>query len=142
MHFLLFTFFARESSKYHNHTFKKRGTNDLGGRDAEKTFQNLKQIHEFARSNNKQSIIVTLPELGFEKREKWLTEVRVVVNDKLRNYGQENAIPVVELDKLMPQLTLDPKERKKLWSDDIHMMPEGYDLLGEFVWEKLKPILK
>ena len=64
------------------------------------------------------------------------------MNDKLRNYGQENSIPVVELDKLMPQLNLDPKERKQLWSDDVHLMPEGYDRLGEFVWEKLKPILK
>ena len=36
---------------------------------------------------------------------------------------------------------MDKREREKYWDDHIHYTPEGYDLVGEYVFNIIKQLI-
>jgi lysophospholipase L1-like esterase len=54
---------------------------------------------------------------------------------------KQNDIVILDVDRLLPQHSLSSDERQQIWDDEIHLTPKGYDRLGQFIYEALKPYL-
>jgi len=117
------------------------GTNDLGLQDPEMTFGNLKAMHDHARKMGIISVVVTIPENGQEQDLPWIAEVASAINNKLKQYCNENKVPLIDLRSRLPRHSLTPDERKAMWCDQLHFTEYGYDCFGELVYETLAPLL-
>jgi len=117
------------------------GTNDLGLKNPDLVFDNLKAMHDLARTKGIKSVAVTIPEHGQEKNLTWIVDIRNSINTKLKEYCSVNNIPLLELHSRLPYHSLSPEERELRWSDSLHYTAHGYDCFGELVYETLAPIL-
>ena len=50
-------------------------------------------------------------------------------------------IVVLDVERLLPRYSLSPNETEQIWDDEVHFTPQGYDRLGQFIFEALKPHL-
>eukprot|EP01111_Echinosteliopsis_oligospora_P016815 TRINITY_DN7111_c0_g1_i1.p1 TRINITY_DN7111_c0_g1~~TRINITY_DN7111_c0_g1_i1.p1 ORF type:complete len:231 (-),score=37.91 TRINITY_DN7111_c0_g1_i1:55-747(-) len=129
-------------NNYFDYIIILAGTNDLGERNVEKTLRNLKTMHELARSRGALSFVCTLPELAYEKKEPWLKAIREEVNSNLRTYAKEANLPIVDVARDLPHLSLAKPDRLKIWFDEIHFTPLGYDMLGDLIFSSFEDHFK
>lgn len=118
------------------------GTNDLGNRNPEGTFGNLKKMHDCAAEKGIRSIAVTIPEIGNESFVHWLAAVRQQTNNLIKAHCSINNIPLIDLATLLPYHSLSESERKNIWDDNLHFTKNGYDRFGEIVFTTLIEIMK
>lgn len=107
---------------------------------AEQIFSNLKQMQTFVVNEKKfKCCFISLPELGIErmKQGKEIKEKRENLNDLVSKFCLENSenTRFVDITKTLPMNSLSLEERKKIWCDEIHFTPLGYDTLAEEVFK-------
>jgi len=72
-----------------------------------------------------------------------LAERRLMLNKKLREYAKQNIEKIVLADlALSPELNpeiMSKDEQDKVFDDNIHFTPEGYDRMGAFIYNAIKP---
>ena len=130
------------------------GTNDLSEAslgDEEKIFTGLKILHDIIKTNGSNSVIVTLPETDFyykdlaENGTSYVKEtgenVRILLNDKLRDYAVHTNTLLCDLAKELPQRTLTPEDLEKYWDDGLHFTAAGYERMAEIIFDSIKPLL-
>jgi len=122
------------SSKY-NSVVILGGTHDLGDRTPQKTFENLKQMHDLAIEKNINCFAVTIPEIATESLARYLFVARNEINTRLRDYCVLKNVPLIDLAKLMPFQSLTEAQRKQIWDDNLHFTASGYDQVGEIVYK-------
>ncbi|CAB5375984.1 unnamed protein product [Rhizophagus irregularis] len=68
---------------------------------------------------------------------------RKEVNELIRNYSAENdKIILCDLSKELPINSI-PKDQKELyWDDGVHLTVEGYDHMGDIIFEALYSQIK
>ena len=128
------------------------GTNDLLNLDCVRKldlFQEIKNLHMLVRAKGYKSVIVTIPEakaarLGTDTMS--LIEYRKeldTTNQRLRMYSVATRLPIVDLADQFTRHSLNGKQvdPEVMWDDDIHPSREGYDRIGEIVYEKIKHLL-
>jgi len=121
------------------------GTNDIGlsfNKDGEPLFGRLRSLHELALRYSPLSVAVTIPETGYETMDRFaaLKEKRLQVNTLLKNYAQDsgNKIILSDLSAKLPRESLSHEDYRKFWQDDLHLTSEGYDRMGEIIFEDIK----
>ena len=121
------------------------GTNDLGyslSQDGEPLFRRLRSLHELALRYSPLSVAVTIPETGYEALDQFtaLREKRLQVNNLLKNYVQDrdSKMLLCDLSTKLPRKSPSDEDRRKFWSDDLHLSPAGYDRMAEIIFEDIK----
>jgi len=117
------------------------GTNDLPYGDVDNIFSNVQKLHSMVHDSSSISTLVTIPPL--KQSPKFLAERRLMLNKKLREYAKQNIEKIVLADlALSPELNpeiMSKDEQDKVFDDNIHFTPEGYDRMGAFIYNAIKP---
>jgi len=50
-------------------------------------------------------------------------------------------LTVCDLDSLIKYKYMSKSDRKNFWDDHIHYTPDGYDLIGEYIFNEIKKLL-
>jgi len=116
------------------------GTNDLGSRhSAKQVLEDVLTLHEYAKKHKKNSdstqtftIALSMPQLRWSINQ----EDRIEVNRGLKDYVQNtNSSFFISLEEPFDQKQ---PENVKFWSTDmVHFSIEGYDKIGELVFDVL-----
>jgi len=125
------------------------GTNDTM-RDQQKAsqiFEGYKLLINECHKHDAQVLCMTLPETDCPKESPFDVQ-RQEFNRLLReelipktNDNNNNNIVILDIDRLLPQHSLSSNERKQIWDDGVHLTPQGYDRLGQLIYEKLQSYL-
>ncbi|RGB27401.1 SGNH hydrolase-type esterase domain-containing protein [Rhizophagus diaphanus] len=119
------------------------GTNDVCNMfDSNEIFNKLKKLYDICENHGAIVFALTIMEMEFtyidepEKRRK-------EVNELIRNYSAENdKIILCDLSKELPINSI-PKDQKELyWDDGVHLTVEGYDHMGDIIFEALYSHIK
>lgn len=116
------------------------GTNDLAmRRHVPGICANITAMHALLRERGIRSVALTVPERAGELMEPLYLTCKRELNEFIL-HGLADAVPgvhVVDLDAALPYTSLSADERARLWDDGLHLKPEGYDRLGDIVYEGL-----
>ena len=121
------------------------GSNDLYlGRSTCDITSNIVRIHEVALSSSQErkkpvyTVAVTIPQLGAFLPTHDISMSRLKVNEQIRGFARTHSDRVGLLD-LESTFYQNDKDNSKYWSPDgVHFSPEGYDGIGELVFDTLK----
>ncbi|XP_065656805.1 uncharacterized protein LOC101234615 [Hydra vulgaris] len=123
------------------------GVNDLVTLDCLHTidlFEEIRALHEIARSQNIKTVAMTILEAHvLVKKIKYMDErsfeaMRMLTNYKIRQMV-DDMTSLCDTSLKFPFSSLPWDMQKKLWSTDkVHPTPEGYDILGEIVFDCIK----
>eukprot|EP00877_Chromochloris_zofingiensis_P006408 jgi/Chrzof1/201/Cz01g06250.t1 len=119
------------------------GINDLwqSGPDAQATavIKGLVNMYETAAQHGAQ--VLSMSVMGIIGEPPHMVEQRIKLNDMLRQYAADNNTTVHFFDLAskiaVPASQGDDAEHKR--DDEVHMTPKGYDLMGELIFDGLKP---
>lgn len=130
------------------------GTNDLSEAsfgDERKIFDGLKLLHDLTKEYGAKSVAVTLPETDFYYKDlasngtSYVKEtgekVRILLNEKLREYATQTNTCLCDLAKELPQTSLTAEELDKFWDDGLHFTAAGYERMAQILFETIKPLL-
>jgi lysophospholipase L1-like esterase len=123
------------------------GTNDLGcEKSADQVFnEGLKLMYDMVlqHTNNKTKLVaMTLLERGFASPDHVHDAERQKLNKMISNYVEnfpdQTRICLVDLDKLIPFHSLnDISHRNSIWGDMLHLTPDGYDQMADFIFQEI-----
>jgi len=124
------------------------GTNDTM-RDQEKAariFESYKLLIDECHKHDARVLCMTLPETACPKESSYdlqRQEFNRLIRQKLisKTNEEKNNIVILDIDQLLPYHSLSSDERKQIWDDEIHLKPNGYDRLGQLIYDKLKDYL-
>ncbi|KAJ4396727.1 hypothetical protein N0V93_000948 [Gnomoniopsis smithogilvyi] len=115
------------------------GTNDLAlGVDAERIFESLRKVWAVPLSKGGRVLACTVPDAGTKRQQD--VDAREELNGLIRSHRQEN-FHVFDLAAAIPYHTMQSAERERYWDDHIHLMPAGYDLMGEKIAARLVELI-
>ena len=120
------------------------GTNDTlrDQQQASKVFDQYKLLINECHEHGARVLAMTLPEtvypkdfpLDFQRQ-----EFNRLLKEELKLTYED--IVVLDVERLLPRYSLSPNETEQIWDDEVHFTPQGYDRLGQFIFEALKPHL-
>jgi lysophospholipase L1-like esterase len=130
------------------------GTNDLidftpgGEKDL---FDEIVSLHRTAHEHGAKTLLLTIPESDFIYKDmgkngtSYIKEEgeqgRILINEMLRDFAREcDDIVLCDLDEKHRHTTLSEEDKVKYWDDGLHYSPEGYDRMGEIIFEKIKQL--
>ena len=123
------------------------GINDLVTLDCLNSinlFEEIRALHEIARSKNIKTVAMTILEAHvLVKKIRYMDErsfeaMRMLTNYKIRQMV-DGMTSLCDTSLKFPFSSLPWELQKKLWSTDkVHPTPEGYDVLGEIVFNCIK----
>jgi lysophospholipase L1-like esterase len=137
------TFFEKENFIFEfSHVIIFAGTNDLGSVSSDKIAENILNLHKYVLEKGVKSVLITLPENECDSMYDFYSEKRKKVNEILRREAENiQNLAVCDLDKLIKYNSINKSERKKYWDDHLHFTAEGYDLIGENIFNTVKNLI-
>lgn len=120
------------------------GTNDVmrDQQKASRVFDGFKLLISECHKHGARVLCMTLPETAVPKELPVDFERqgynRFIREELTTNSSEKDKIVVLDVDRLLPYHALSPDERKKIWDDEVHLTPKGYDRLGELIYEALR----
>lgn len=119
------------------------GTNDTlrDQQKASRVFDGYQLLINECLKHQARVLCMTLPEADCPKESPFdlqRQEFNRLIREEL---GSKNNIVVLDIDRLLPQHSLSSNERKQIWDDGVHLTPQGYDRLGQLIYEKLQSYL-
>ncbi|CAF1182852.1 unnamed protein product [Rotaria sordida] len=124
------------------------GTNDTirDQQKASRIFDGYKLLINECHNHGARVLCMTLPETSYPREspfDKQRQEFNRLLREELisKDNDNNNNIIVLDLDRLLPQHSLSNVERRQIWDDGIHLKPQGYDRLGQLIYDILKPYL-
>ncbi|KAG9291091.1 hypothetical protein G9A89_012963 [Geosiphon pyriformis] len=117
------------------------GTNDVfQGYSAWDIFDGLKKLYTLSSKHGARILGITIPEYDWDAVNH-LDYQRRIVNEHLNVYNNSttrNAYTLFLLDRFLPMNCLTEEQRKVFWdSDGIHPTEDGYDLMGDMIFDIL-----
>ncbi|XP_078359989.1 uncharacterized protein LOC144644387 [Oculina patagonica] len=126
------------------------GTNDLFGmksiwaennkiKDELSIFNAIVRLHKAAHEMGAKTVAMTIPALQCEvnrkRRISIITEVRLKINEMIRNFVKHSSgkVLLADLDKKMP-LSSD----QMLCGDGVHLTASAYDKMAEIIYDSIK----
>ncbi|UJR21623.1 hypothetical protein I4U23_024701 [Adineta vaga] len=125
------------------------GTNDTI-RDQQKAsvvFKTYKLLIDECHKHGARVLVMTLPETIYPREfpfDVQRQEFNRLLKEELKPTNNDKINPnivVLDVDRLLPRHSLSANESRQIWTDELHFTPQGYDRLGEFIFEALKPFL-
>ncbi|XP_031561161.1 uncharacterized protein LOC116297137 [Actinia tenebrosa] len=128
------------------------GTNDLGDfnpGEEKALFKEIVSLHDIAHEHGAKTLLLTIPESDYIFKDmgangtSYIKEDgekgRILINGMLRDFAKENDdVTLCDLDQEHRHTNLKEEEKVKYWDDGLHYTPEGYDRMGEIIFEKIK----
>lgn len=129
------------------------GTNDLGEMyslgDERAVFDAIQELHLTSLASGAKTMLLTIPETDYiyENMGKDGTsyvkqqgeEGRLLINEMLRQFAEKTTgVTLCDFDKEHPHTSLSKEDKVKYWDDGLHFTPEGYDRMGEIIFEHMK----
>ncbi|CZR50408.1 related to esterase [Phialocephala subalpina] len=116
------------------------GTNDMAYRHTPaQIFGTIKSILTPALKQDAKVLIMTVPEI----QSHIIDDERAELNTLIKGWARETqSVWGLDLHARMPYHDITEEERKQRWDDNLHFTPEGYEMIGEIVGERLVKILK
>jgi lysophospholipase L1-like esterase len=118
------------------------GTNDLGSMSYDKIAENIIKLHKYVIAKGVPTVLVTLPQNQCDLMYDFYGDKRHNTNEILREAAKniEN-LTICDLDSLIKYKSMNKSDRKKYWDDHLHYSPEGYDLIGEYLFDSIRKLL-
>ena len=117
------------------------GSNDLFGQPPTETIANIESILKSYLGHcgeRNRVVAITLPQMAAEMQYPHITRSRAAVNDWIRSFSKSNGLILFDFDKEIPGCC--SGKASDLWSrDGIHMTTKGYDVLGEHIYQAVRP---
>jgi lysophospholipase L1-like esterase len=120
------------------------GTNDTirDQQKASRIFDGYKLLINECHKHEARVLCMTLPETIYPRESPYdiqRQEFNRLLKEEL--ISTNNNIVILDIDRLLPQHSLSSNEHKQIWDDGVHLTPQGYDRLGQLIYEKLKSYL-
>lgn len=116
------------------------GTNDLNWGDSPSNiFTCLQQVQNIPLSHNAKILNMTVPETAMKNED--LNNRRDELNRSIREECDDKTIFLFDLKNKIPYHSLPADERARIWDDGVHFTPVGYDLMGEYLAERLVQLI-
>ncbi|CAB4375814.1 SGNH hydrolase [Rhizophagus irregularis] len=117
------------------------GTNDvINGYSAWDIYDGLKKLYALCSKHGARILGVTVPEFDWDLVNH-LDYQRRIVNEHLNVYNNSttrNAFTLFLLDRFFPMQSLTTEQRRIFWDyDGVHPTEEGYDLMGDMIFDLL-----
>jgi len=117
------------------------GTNDvINGYSAWDIYDGLKKLYVLCSKHGARILGVTIPEFDWDLVNH-LDYQRRIVNEHLNVYNNSttrNAYTLFLLDKFFPMNSLTTEQRRIFWDiDGVHPTEDGYDLMGDMIFDLL-----
>ncbi|GBB99700.1 hypothetical protein RclHR1_00360049 [Rhizophagus clarus] len=111
-----------------NDIFNNFGTNQIFGK--------LKELYDICENHGAIVLALTIMEtIHVDSRPE---EKRKEVNELIRNYSETNdKIILCDLSKELPFNSIPEDQRNLYWDDGVHLTVEGYDHMGDIIFEVL-----
>jgi lysophospholipase L1-like esterase len=111
------------------------GTNDLGrGYKASQIYPALQRVWNTALNHGAKVLALTVIECGVcDPR---LDERRDALNKMIKEHKAEGYY-TLDLHAKIPYFSMPEARRKEIWDDGVHFTPEGYDLMGSIIANRL-----
>ena len=114
------------------------GTNDLHKHDCDNInlFGSIKGMHVMCHRAGIKTVAITIPDSRYPKQKDEWKEV----NKKIRDYAEENSDKVLlfDLARSLPYRTLDEGDQEKVWDDNLHFTPLGYDIMAQLIFDTIR----
>jgi lysophospholipase L1-like esterase len=123
------------------------GTNDLGsGRSPEKIFkEGLQPMYEMCLNHTQaktklavMTVIENTNNSPTNNGDKNRQALNTMIRDYVAKINDQNRISLVDLDKGIPYHSVNDDERKRIYSDVLHLTPAGYDRMATLVFDAIK----
>jgi lysophospholipase L1-like esterase len=117
------------------------GTNDLGSVSAEKIAEDIISLNKYVITKNVPTLLITLPENQCDEIYYYYSEKRTKLNEKVKELAKDiKNIYICDLaeNTKFKYKSLAKEERELLWDDQLHFTAQGYDLLGQVIYETIK----
>ncbi|RDW84422.1 hypothetical protein BP6252_02012 [Coleophoma cylindrospora] len=115
------------------------GTNDLGwGKPGDEIYSALQKVWNIPLSHGTNVLAVTVPECDCSSD---LADRREYVNSHILNHTQENFY-TFDLFHAIPWASMDDEQRALIWDDGVHFTPQGYDLLGSMLADRIVELVQ
>nr|CAG8441372.1 9856_t:CDS:2 [Entrophospora candida]CAG8443178.1 11225_t:CDS:2 [Entrophospora candida] len=117
------------------------GTNDvINGYSAWEIFDGLKKLYTLCSKHGARVLGITIPEFDWDIVNH-LDYQRRIVNEHLNVYNNSttrNTFTLFLLDRFFPMHSLTTEQRRIFWDHDgVHPTQEGYDLMGDMMFDIL-----
>ncbi len=120
------------------------GTNDLAFLARAKRidlFQQIKALHEMAHSYGAKTCALTIPQTAFDMLPIYAdaANYREEINSKLRAFVSRNTqnTCLCDISVKLPMYGINNSDLQRYWDDDLHLTPNGYDRMAEFIYETI-----
>ncbi len=128
------------------------GTNDLADRKSPEQIFNegLKLMYDTVLQHTNKKIKLapmTVIENGYNSQGDIHDQQRQNLNKMIRNYvenyQEEERICLIDLDKYIPFYSIkDINQRNIIWDDPVHLTPDGYDQMANFIFQNIYKKIK
>ncbi|EDO38266.1 predicted protein [Nematostella vectensis] len=130
------------------------GTNDLSTHktgDEEALYKGIVQLHELSLKHGAKTLLLTMPESDFFYKDLAATGTsyvkeegekgRVTVNEMLREFARKcEGVYLCDIEKAIPQRSLNEEKLDLYWDDGLHFTPEGYNKMAEVIFDTIKQV--
>jgi len=115
------------------------GTNDIfNSFDPNEIFDGLKNLYDICENHGAIVLALTIIEFSYDKSLHKIEQRRIEVNESIRNYSATNdKIILFDLSKELPANSIPEDQKKLYWDDGVHLTVEGYDHMGDIIFEAL-----
>ncbi|RIA84871.1 SGNH hydrolase-type esterase domain-containing protein [Glomus cerebriforme] len=116
------------------------GTNDIFNKiDPHQIFDGLKKLYDICENHGAIVLALTIMEFFYEEYLRPVEQRRNKVNElMIRDYSTtNNKIILCDLAKELPANSISEDQRKLYWDDGVHLTVEGYDHMGDIIYESL-----
>ncbi len=125
-----------------SHVIIYAGANDLGYLSHDKIANNIIALHKYVLDRGVPTILITLPENKCDEMYDFYGEKRHKTNELLKEMGNKiENLTICDLDSLIKYKSMKKSDKKKYWDDHVHYTPDGYDLIGEILFNTIKNLL-
>ncbi|CAF1442311.1 unnamed protein product [Didymodactylos carnosus] len=122
------------------------GTNDTmrDQAEAKDVLGGLQAMYNNCLKTGAKVLAMTLPETEISLNSP-LDKSRQELNKLLRQTyllsSNMNKVILLDVEKQLPYHSMTKQEQERIWDDGLHLKPEGYDRLGEMIFNALKAYL-
>ncbi|XP_057301940.1 uncharacterized protein LOC130636286 [Hydractinia symbiolongicarpus] len=103
---------------------------------------NIEELHSICHKERIRTAVITIPPIQLEHQARIFTRYRSFINSLLKQYAESHRNVTVFIDLAASiEKQSSGENEMKLWDDNVHFTPEGYDKMADIIYDALKDYL-